>query len=1132
MSAGFLNPGVGLGALGANTTAVDPTGELLAQQKLAKLLAAAGKGSYSDTSPKQHVMQAIAQMADGAFTGMAETRQAAQQQALQKLMQAETVKLLASGGAGAQAALAAAGSSPTAGASAGVQLPGKLSLDDNNTDLAVRTVLAEAGSQGDVGRKAVAAVLRNRALLSGKSVGEEALAPNQFEPWNPGSKNDPRRFRVDSPEYQRTLAEIKPVLEGAEADPTGGATHFYAPGLQSDLGRNKPSWDKGNGTDIGGHRFFRIPYAGKDPSELAKQVIASTPDPKAPAKGATAAAEVEDPETTGSIGDQAALDPAKAGDLRAQLQAAFDAKRGGTGGPDTAFTGLAGDDADGFKAASALRPDGSGAPPIDAVPQLAARATPVPPARPGELGGERDVPLPPARPDELGGSELRQQLQAALKAQNDTLAQAPDLFGAMPDAAQPGMLPSLGGRKPAPVAGFDWNSGATPATAGAPKFAGLEAGAGDPNGVRAPSAAPLQAAPQEAPVDPLAGPGETPELRAQLVAAMQAQKAKAGALTSSAPIGGEPQAIAPAGDRPLPGAVTDPTTEILDAPLPPRRPGRQEGLPLEVADRAAGVRSAPAPRQARAAAAVAAPAAAAPAPGALPPAQDGIARLFGGLQDGLDRVFGGAETQARLDAKAAGGRSYPVPPPGFGGSDGQGGIINRIADHFTPRPDAGPAPLQAPRPNGFTALPGRPDQAVPQAPQGAPQAAPQPMPAPQVPQAAPAPGGAPQAPQAAAAPVQVAQNGPMQAAPAPAQAGGLSPRAQQAALYIARFSGQPEMAAGVALAKAAYEEETKPKAQMIDRGTRRIVVHTDGSESVAYDTKDDGKEDKYTYQNVPGIGLVAQHPTDPDKSRVIMVGQKSRPMTPDEAVQYKQGYFGNDGSPHVPNAAVNIIPGETETAKAMSKVRMQPIEEAVDSAKTAKDERAALAVMSDAIATVKANGGSLPQGKYGEVVQGFKSAARTFGIDLGDVPQGEILNKMNALLASAQAKALTSRPTQFDFQVMLERSPGLSQTDEGRVALIQIFDQLAKRREELGALARHKETTPDNFDDKVKAYDEAHPILSPFTGKPMRKPEDLGMPGQAPTPSAAPAAGAPPAPADAAMRAAAAAELRRRGIIK
>lgn len=188
---------------------------------------------------------------------------------------------LTSGASPSAPAGPASGASMTGGS--GGQISGSLTLDDNNIDVAVRTALAEAGNQGPEGLKAVAGTLRNRALLSGKSVAAEALKPNQFEPWNPDSGNDPRRFKVDSPEYQAARAAILPVLTGEAPDPTGGATHFYAPKAQARLGRKAPSWDDGSGADIGDHRFFRLPYAGRNPADLyqagkpATQVAGITP---------------------------------------------------------------------------------------------------------------------------------------------------------------------------------------------------------------------------------------------------------------------------------------------------------------------------------------------------------------------------------------------------------------------------------------------------------------------------------------------------------------------------------------------------------------------------------------------------------------------------------------------------------------------------------------------------------------------------------------------------------------------------------------------------------------------------------------------------------------------------------------
>ncbi|GEP04028.1 glycoside hydrolase family 73 protein [Methylobacterium oxalidis] len=62
------------------------------------------------------------------------------------------------------------------------------------------------------------------------------------------------------------------------------------------------------------------------------------------------------------------------------------------------------------------------------------------------------------------------------------------------------------------------------------------------------------------------------------------------------------------------------------------------------------------------------------------------------------------------------------------------------------------------------------------------------------------------------------------------------------------------------------------------------------------------KDDKFTYQSMPGVGMVALHPTDPDKSRVIIAGQQPRPMTPEERTAYgltadQPAGMGADGKP-------------------------------------------------------------------------------------------------------------------------------------------------------------------------------------------------------------------------------------------
>ena len=133
---------------------------------------------------------------------------------------------------------------------------------DPDTDALVRTVWGEARNQDAPGRKAVASVIRNRARMTSRPVSDVVLEPGQFEPWgNPQTRAQLEALDPASPDYQAILADIQ-----GDDDPTGGATHFYAPKAQEALGRDAPAWDDGTGVDIGDHRFFRLPYGGAEPA--------------------------------------------------------------------------------------------------------------------------------------------------------------------------------------------------------------------------------------------------------------------------------------------------------------------------------------------------------------------------------------------------------------------------------------------------------------------------------------------------------------------------------------------------------------------------------------------------------------------------------------------------------------------------------------------------------------------------------------------------------------------------------------------------------------------------------------------------------------------------------------------------
>ena len=124
----------------------------------------------------------------------------------------------------------------------------------DDDDAIIRTVIGEARGEDARGRQAVAAVIRNRARARGKTPAEVVLEQNQFEPWgNPETASNLMAIQPTDPLYQEIAQQI-----ASGEDPTGGASHFYAPKAQAALGRPAPAWDDGSGFDIGNHRFFRL----------------------------------------------------------------------------------------------------------------------------------------------------------------------------------------------------------------------------------------------------------------------------------------------------------------------------------------------------------------------------------------------------------------------------------------------------------------------------------------------------------------------------------------------------------------------------------------------------------------------------------------------------------------------------------------------------------------------------------------------------------------------------------------------------------------------------------------------------------------------------------------------------------
>jgi len=157
---------------------------------------------------------------------------------------------------------------PAAGAQeAAAQGP---TISDKDRDMAIRTIVREAGGEPELGQAAVAHVINNRLNSGsfGKNISDIVTAPNQFTPWNKnnaGTSADPRTVDPDSPVYKKIGNIFDAVRSGAIPDPTKGALNFAnprdatAPWVQKMV-------DSGNYVPIGNHIFGT---SGEAPTGLA-----------------------------------------------------------------------------------------------------------------------------------------------------------------------------------------------------------------------------------------------------------------------------------------------------------------------------------------------------------------------------------------------------------------------------------------------------------------------------------------------------------------------------------------------------------------------------------------------------------------------------------------------------------------------------------------------------------------------------------------------------------------------------------------------------------------------------------------------------------------------------------------------
>jgi spore germination cell wall hydrolase CwlJ-like protein len=133
---------------------------------------------------------------------------------------------------------------------------------EESADILARTLWGEARGESVRGIEAVAAVVLNRVAVArarggfwwGGSVADVCRKPRQFSCWNEGDPNRVKLLAVgaDDPVFNTCRRIARRAVAGLLDDPTGGATHYHARGIE-------PRWAVGRSpcAEIGRHLFYR-----------------------------------------------------------------------------------------------------------------------------------------------------------------------------------------------------------------------------------------------------------------------------------------------------------------------------------------------------------------------------------------------------------------------------------------------------------------------------------------------------------------------------------------------------------------------------------------------------------------------------------------------------------------------------------------------------------------------------------------------------------------------------------------------------------------------------------------------------------------------------------------------------------
>jgi hypothetical protein len=263
---------------------------------------------------------------------------------------------------------------------------------------------------------------------------------------------------------------------------------------------------------------------------------------------------------------------------------------------------------------------------------------------------------------------------------------------------------------------------------------------------------------------------------------------------------------------------------------------------------------------------------------------------------------------------------------------------------------------------------------------------------------------------------------------------------------------------------------------------------------------------KWAEANLPGIAkenyATLQGPdgktyfydkSDPSSGAKVIGGQNAGGYTLADgrsATQAKTGdiVFGPDGKPVVLSASgnsttVNMPPAEKASEQAFRQAQGKHWGEVLAAGDNAYKTIQNLDMLREAY---RAGGSNIRSGPFATAILKGKQALNDIGLDVGGVPESEMVNKLGFELATQLTKAISNRPAQSEFLRALENVPGLSMSNAGAGFMIDVLRQKALHDAHLGQLITDPENRK-NWSEVQKRFYESNPLVSPYTGQTARR---------------------------------------------